>query len=461
MEGTYQVQANSTVSAVVECGGDQVVAHVGLHALGAFADRLGLGDSLSARIPITGERLPLHDRGKVLVQAMLMLTGGGEACADIERLRAQAALFGSVPSDSTLYRTLRSISADTLEGLWEAVAEVRAKVWHRAAATTGTATVVLDIDGSLHQIHSENKQEAAPHYKGGYGFHPMYCFADATGETLAVALRPGNAGANNIADHVALLDAAIAGLPEEIAVGHRLGDDPALVRRAIQVRTDSAGCTDFVSHARARNVGFAVVARSNAAIHGAISRIASDDDYWEPALRQDGEERPGAAVAELTDLVDLSGWPSGTRLIVRREPLHPGAQQSLFPSSMFRYWGHYTDAAGDPVALDVHMRAHAHVEDNIRRLKDSGANRFPFVDFDANRTWLAVVCFADALVRWFQQLCLTGALAIAEPKTLRWGLWHAPARIVRRARRQVVRILDGWPTAEALLEVYQRVALIT
>ena len=461
MEGTYQVQANSTVSAVVECGGDQVVAHVGLHALGAFADRLGLGDSLSARIPITGERLPLHDRGKVLVQAMLMLTGGGEACADIERLRAQAALFGSVPSDSTLYRTFRSIGPDTLDQLWEAMAEVRTKVWRRAAATTGTATVVLDIDGSLHQIHSENKEEAAPNYKGGYGFHPMYCFADTTGETLAVALRPGNAGANNIADHVALLDAAVAGLPEEIAVGHRLGDDPALVRRAIQVRTDSAGCTDFVSHARARNVGFAVVARSNAAIHGAISRIASDDDYWRPALRQDGEERPGAAVAELTDLLDLSGWPSGTRLIVRREPLHPGAQQSLFASSMFRYWGHYTDAAGDPVDLDVHMRAHAHVEDNIRRLKDSGASRFPFVDFDANRTWLAVVCFADALVRWFQQLCLSGALAIAEPKTLRWGLWHTPARIVRRARRQVLRILDGWPCTEALLEVYQRVALIT
>ena len=127
---------NSTLSAVVEGSGKGVVAHVGLHALGAFADRLALGDSLSARIPIAGERLPLHDRGKVLVQAMLMLTGGGEACADIERLRSQGALFGSVPSDSTLYRTFRAISAETLLELWEAVAEVRAKVWRRAAATT-------------------------------------------------------------------------------------------------------------------------------------------------------------------------------------------------------------------------------------------------------------------------------------------------------------------------------------
>jgi hypothetical protein len=446
---------------VVEGGGEQVVAHVGLHALGAFADRLGVGDSLSARIRITGERRPFHDRGKVLCQAMLMLAGGGEACADVEHLRAQGELFGSVPSDSTLYRTFRQLDPATLAGLWEAVATVRTTVWRRSSATTGTAMVVLDIDSSLHQIHSENKQDTAPNYKGGFGFHPIYCFADATGETLAVTLRPGNAGANSIADHVAVLDQAIAQLPDEVAVGHRPGDDPSLVRRGLQVRVDSAGCTDFVWQARARNVGFAVVARSNQAIHAAISRIAHDDDVWSPALRQDGDERPGAAVAELTDLVDLADWPDGTRLIVRREPLHPGAQQSLFPSTMFRYWGHYTDADGDPVELDVHIRAHAHVEDHIHRLKDSGATRFPFVDIDANRAWLAVVCFADALVRWFQLLCLTGTLAVAEPKTLRWRLWHAPARLVRHARRHIVRILDGWPTTDTLLGAYQRIALIT
>jgi hypothetical protein len=455
------VNGNSTTRVVVEGSGEGVVAHVGLHALGRFADRLGLGDALSARVPVLGERLPLHDRGKVLTQAMLMLAGGGEACSDIEKLRAQPMLFGAVPSDSTVYRTFREIDAATLAGLGAAVAEVRAQVWARAAATTGTGTVVLDIDSSLHEIHSENKEETAPHYKGGFGFHPIYCFADQTGETLGVKLRPGNAGANNIADHVAVLDAAIAGLPAEIAAGHGPGDNPSLVRRPVQVRVDSAGCTDFVWQARERNVGFAVVARRNASIHAAISRLSYDDDRWAPAVRQDGDLRPGAAVAELTDLVDLSDMPDGTRLIVRREPLHPGAQQSLFPSVMFRYWGHYTDADGDPVALDVHMRAHAHVEDHIQRLKESGANRFPFVDIDANRAWLAVVCFADALVRWFQLICCTGALARANPKTLRWTFWHAPARLVRRARQQIVRILDGWPTTDAILNAYRRIALLT
>jgi hypothetical protein len=95
------VNGNSALGVKVEAGNEGVVAHVGLHALGAFADRLGLGDALSARIPPAGERLQLHDRVKVLVQAMLMLAGGGEACTDIEYLRAQEQLFGAVPSAST------------------------------------------------------------------------------------------------------------------------------------------------------------------------------------------------------------------------------------------------------------------------------------------------------------------------------------------------------------------------
>ena len=453
------MHATSTTRARVETGGDGVAAHVGLHALGRYADQLGLGAALSAQIVPTGERLPLHDRGKVLVHAMLTLAGGGDACSDVENLRAQPSLFGAVPSDSTLYRTYRQLDAPALARLWDAIASVRAKVWGRV--DTGKP-VVLDIDASLVEVHSEHKDGTAATYKGGFGFHPMFCFADLTGETLAAMLRPGNAAANSIADHLAVLDHAIAQLPAEIAAGHHVGDDPTSVARPVMVRADSAGATrGFVWGCRARNVGFAVVARKNTRIHAAISKVHLDDDRWQPALTQAGDERPGAHVCEVTDLVDLSGWPDGTRLIVRREPLHPGAQQTLFPSLAYRYWGHYTDQAGDPVTLDAHMRAHAHVEDHIGRLKDAGLERFPFIDLDANRARLAIVAFAADLVRWFQLEALDGPLANAEPKTLRWQLWHAPARIVRRARQQIVRILDDWPTADTLTRAYRRIALIT
>ena len=454
------MNGTSTARVRVEAGGDQVVGHVGLHALGAFADHLGLGDALSARIQAIQGRLPLHDRGKVLVHAMLMLAGGGECCADIEHLRIEPELFGEVCSDFTLYRTLRSLDGPTVAAVKEAMAEIRARAWRRLPAAT-RGPVVLDMDASLVEIHSENKEETGPTYKGGFGFHPLLCFADATGETLAGLLRPGNAGANTVADHLQVLDEALAQLPRWIAKGHHPGDRPAEARRTIVVRADSAGCTEgFVRGCRQRNLGFSVVARSNSQIHTAISRVVDDEKSWRPAIRQDGEPRTGASVSEVTELCDLASWPSGTRLIVRREPLHQGAQQSLFPSLEYRYWGFYTDQQGSPVEVDRFMRAHAHVEDHICRLKDSGLLRFPFTSFEANCAWLAVVGFAADLVRWFQLLCLRGGLAIAEPKALRRRLWDAPARIVRSARQTIVRVLRGWPDGDAILTAYQRLAVI-
>jgi len=455
------METTSTLPVVVASGGDQVVGHVGLHALGNFADRLGLGEHLSAHIPIPSERAPLHDRGKVLVHAALMLAGGGESCADIEHLRAQGDLFGHVASDSTVFRTFHEITPTTRASIAAALAEVRSKVWCRSAATTGTHPVYLDIDASLIQIHSENKEETGPNYKGGFGFHPLLCFADCTGEALAGMLRPGNAGSNTVADHVVVLDDALAQLPAEIAVGHRVGDDPSLVRRTIVMRADSAGCTeDFVAACRARNVGFSVVCRSNHQIHSAIFDTLGFEELWHQAIKQNGEDRQGAAVIELTELVNLSGWPQGTRLIVRREPLHPGVQHSLFPSLDYRYWGFYTDQDGDPSELDRIMRAHAHVEQNISRLKDSGLLSFPFTDIEANRNWMATVLMAADLLRWFQLLCLDGHWAKARPKALRWGFLHAPGRLVRSARRQIVRILDGWPSAEAIIGAYGKIATL-
>lgn len=462
-EGTSEMQGTSTRHAIVESGGDQVVTHVGLHALGSLADRLGLGDTLSARIPVHSARPPIHDRGKVLVQTMLMLAGGGECCSDIEYLRADGGLFTDVCSDSTLYRTFtEDLGAETLVSVQEGFAEVRAKVWKKLKLTKGTNPVVLDIDATLTDVHSENKEGTGPNYKGGYGFHDMGCWADATGETLSMLSRPGHAGANDAEDHLFVLDAAIGQLPAEIAAGHKDDSLPEEVRRRIVVRADSAGATkDFVWGCFDRHVGFSVSARTNAQVHGAIVAITGEGTHWKGARRQDGRRRKGAAVCEVSDLIDLSAWPSGTRLIIRRQPLHQGTQQSLFPDLEYRYVGFYTDQKGSPVALDVFHRAHARVEDHIERLKVSGLCRMPFSALEPNRAWLAAVCMAADLVRWFQLLCLSGTLADAEPKALRWRIWHAPARLVRSGRRHIVRILDGWPDADVLLRAYERVIALS
>jgi hypothetical protein len=463
------MNANSTRNVVVEAGGDQVVGHVGLHALGAFADRLGVGVTLSGAVGWQGPGTPAHDRGRVLVQTMLMLAGGGESCADIEALGSQPRLFGGVCSDSTVYRTFtETLDVGAVERATDAIAGIRSRVWTRIPDLAGQDPVILDIDGSLVEIHSENKEGAAPNYKRGYGFHPMFCFADATGETLSARLRPGNAAPNNTADLLSVIDEGVGQLPAEIADGHRPGDHVELASRQVLVRSDSAGENSFAAGCRERNLGFQAVARSKQAVSAAISVANEDSERWSPALNQDGspvevddDGGPISEVCEVTDLADLSMWPTGTRLIIRREPLHPGAQQTLFDHLEYRFWGHYTDQEGTPADLDRQMRAHAHVEDHIQRLKDSGLERFPFTSFEANQAWLQVVCWASDLVVWFQHLCLTGDLAKARPKRLRWQLWHTPARIIHSARRDILRILDGWPTTRDLLAAHQTIAGFT
>ena len=210
-----------------------------------------------------------------------------------------------------------------------------------------------------------------------------------------------------------------------------------------------------------RNVTFYVTARQNAQVMAAVSDAVGLEGVWDPALSQDGELREGTSVCELTSLICDPKLPSGTRLIVRREPLHPGAQRSLFPSLEFRYWGFYTDAEGTPAELDATMRAHAHVEQHIARLKDSGLCRFPFTSFSANANWMMTVAIAADLLRWFQLLCMDGTWVSARPKALRWGVLHIPGRLVTTGRRRVVRVIDGWPGTGTVLGAYRRIAALT
>lgn len=281
------MKSNSAMTVMVEAGGDQVVGNVGLHALGLFGDRLGVGDVLSRAVGYEGPGIPVHDRGRVLVQTMLMLAGGGESCADIEALASQGRLFGVVCSDSTLYRTFtKTLSPEAVQRAVGAVARIRHTVWDRLpAVTAGEGPMVWDVDASLVEIHSENKEGTAANYKHGFGFHPIFCFADATGETLSARLRPGNAAANNTSDLLEVVDEAVGQLPEEMAAGHIPGEDQGLVSQRIVVRSDSAGGQAFTRGCRNRNLGFQVVARRNVAVSGAVAGVLN-------ALCEVSDQRP-------------------------------------------------------------------------------------------------------------------------------------------------------------------------
>ena len=430
-------------------GGERVAWGAGLFALGGFADRAGLTAALSEAVPRRGERARAHDRGKVLVHGLLMLAGGGEACSDIEHLRAQRELFGDVASDTTLWRVVTGLGPGGGPALLGAAGSVRERLW--ADADRG-GPLVIDIDSTLVEVHSENKTGAAAHFKRGYGFGPMIC-STADGEPLWAKLRPGSATANDIADRLEVLDAAVGVLPPADAAGHRCGDDESLAQRPLVVRIDAAGCSPRLARSlRKRNIGYAVSARKTPDVEAAVRSALWDPGRWHDAPQRPKRRKPERAqVADLTDLADLAGWPEGTRLVVRREPRHPGAQRSLFPSDHYRYWGFPADQPGHPAALDRLMRSHADVEDAVARLNHSGLARMPFADWHANSAWTALCAVGLMLVKWFQDHCGDGPLRRAAPKRLRWTLWHLPALVCRTARRTLLRLNEQHPGARALL----------
>ncbi|MCY3559565.1 MAG: transposase [bacterium] len=314
----------------------------------------------------------------------------------MEYLRAQRELFGDAASDSTLYRAIRGLGAGGGEALSASTVAVRERLW---AGAERAEPLVVDIDSTPVEVHSENKQGAAPDDKGGYGFRPMVCSA-AGGEPLWVKQRPGNAAANSISDHLEVLDAAVAVLPRADAAGRRGGGGGDLVRRPLVARADAAGrSTRIARGCRDRNVGYCVSARAAAGVRAAVGAASSDPDRRQDAERGTGRRRSRAQAADLTGTADLSGRPEGTRLVARREPLRPGAQRSLFDSDHRRYWGFCTDQSGEPARPDRLMRSHADAADAVRRLKGSGLARMPFTDWDANAAWAALCMIGLALVK--------------------------------------------------------------
>jgi hypothetical protein len=438
----------------VTTGDRQIASHVGLHLLGEIAERTGLAFEYSAAVPFAGQRAPVHDRGRLLSQVAVMLAGGGICVSDMAALRDQPSLFGEVASDATIWRTFQDIDEAVLDGLRRARAEARAGVW---AATDAPEVTILDVDAALVEIHSENKERATSHYKRGYGFHPMFCFADHSGEALAGILRPGNATSNSGADQLAVVDAAVASLPETRRTGHTEGDDPAGVAHPMVVRADSAGAVRaFVHGLVARNIEFSVYGRVNDTISAAVAAVP--ESAWRKAVRADGSERHTGEVAELD--VELDDWPPGTRAICRREEPHQGAQLRLWDINGYRHQVTLTNSAGDPLQLELRQRLHARVEDWIRALRDTGLDRMPFTKFAANQAWLELVLTGADLLAWARLVCLDGDLARAEPKTLRYRLLHTAGRIIHTGRQVILRLPVHWRWAADLALAYQRLDLL-
>jgi hypothetical protein len=430
------------VTVDVAADGDGLVSRAGTAVLAQVADKVGLSRALSARLAVLKQRRRGHDPGRVIRDLAVMLADGGECVSDLGAVRDQQALFGPVASDSTAFRVVDGIAERQLLGeLRAAHARARERFWKLHGAPE---RLTIDLDATLITAHSE-KAQAAGNYKGGFGFFPLMAYADETREALGAVLRPGNAGANTAADHKAVLDLALGQIPA-----------PYIEQIEILVRADAAGAThELADHCREGNMRFSFGYELTEAVRAAI--LAIPTDAWLPALDQDGSVRENGEVVEITDSVDLSSWPERSRLIVRRERPHPGAQLSFTDHDGYRFQAILTDQDDEDIAIiERRHRQRARIEDRIRDDKDTGLAKFPFKEFALNEVWLEIVLLAHDLIIWTQALLLDGELARAEPKRLRYRLLHVAGRLAFSGRRAKLHLQRTWPWAAELVAAFEK-----
>ena len=422
----------------VRADGMGLCSRAGTALLALAADRVGLTAGLCDALVDTRERRGGHDPGRVFCDLAVMLADGGRCVSDLAALAGQESLFGDVASVATARRVVQSIGESELARIRSARARARARAWGAGAKPE---QVILDFDATPIQVHSE-KEQATGHYKGGFGFNPLIVTCGR--EILAGILRPGNAGANNAGDHLALLDLALEQLPQNALDGE------------ILARSDSAGAShDLADACRECAIRFSLGYPLTEPVRAAL--LALPESAWRPAIDQDGEPRDGAWVTELTGKLNLSDWPQGTRLICRRERSHPGAQLSFSDLDGHRFQCFLTDQA-DPniAALEALHRQHAVVEDRVKTLKATGASHLPFHSFQANAAWFELALIAHDVMVWTQELCLAGKHQICEPKRLRYRILHVAGQITRHARRHTLHLPADWPWANALLHAFER-----
>jgi hypothetical protein len=450
------VKRNAVPGLVLDPFREWLISSAGALLTRQTARATGLDRALSvAMAPWRGER-SVHDPGKVLLDLATTVALGGDCLADVAAVRAQPGLFGAVASDPTVSRLFATLAADVdtaVTAIRSAHAAARVGSWARRRPLAGTpgrragGQVIIDIDATLVTAHSD-KEHAEPTHKRGFGFAPMCAFVDhgehGTGETLALDLRPGRASPWNIADHIGILDQALAQLPE--------GE-----RGQVLVRADTgASSKAFLRHVSDLGLEYSIGFAAHEFVKTAVEAIPIQ--AWRPAIDGDGQPRDGAQVAELTAWMPATtrtgtdaDWPPGMRVIARRERPHPGAQLRLTDHDGWRITCFATNTprtAGWRLAdLEVRHRQRARAEDRIRGLKDTGMRNLPFHDYAKNRLWLEIIALAADLLAWTQTLAWTHDEPARrwEPKKLRFRILTVAGRIIRSGRRRRIRLPHDWP----------------
>ena len=459
----------------VAADGTGLVGHAGAVLLRKAADQTGLTAQMSAALRKKGAS-PLLDRGIVLVSLAAAIALGATSMSDIALLAHLAPVLGDAPSGPTVRRALDLAgTAATLDKIARARARARAHAWKliegtpagfpwlEIAGKTLTGWLVIDMDATL-VTASSDKEGAAPTWKKGYGFHPLGAWLANTRECLAMLLRPGNAGSNTFTDHKEVLAAALRQVP-------------ARFRGKILVRVDGAGAShDLIGHLLSlssprKTMLFTCGWTIMDADEDAIRQVPAA--AWSPGTAQDGSAEDDKDVAEITGLMSRAGnWPGGLRWIARRVKPSRRHLRNLTDYEKATGWKYSitctnipdSGIAGVPGShhaqyIDTVHREHAVVETGgVRAAKAMGLRNLPSKTWQVNAGWVIAANIAADLAAWTRLLgCHDDEqLRDADPDTLRYRIWHIPARLARHARQRTLAISPDWPWTEASLTCWHR-----
>jgi Transposase DDE domain group 1 len=463
----------------VTADGTGLVGHAGAVLLRKAADQTGLTAQMSAALRKKGSS-PLLDRGVVLVSLAAAIALGATSMSDIALLAHLAPVLGDAPSGPTVRRALDLAgTAATLDKIARARARARAHAWKliegtpagfpwlEIAGKTLAGWLVIDMDATL-VTASSDKEGAAPTWKKGYGFHPLGAWLANTRECLAMLLRPGNAGSNTFTDHKEVLAAALRQVP-------------ARFRGKILVRVDGAGAShDLIGHLLSlssprKTMLFTCGWTIMDADEDAIRQVPAA--AWSPGTAQDGSAEDDKDVAEITGLMSRAGnWPGGLRWIARRVKPSRRHLRNLTDYEKATGWKYSitctnipdSGIAGVPGShhaqyIDTVHREHAVVETGgVRAAKAMGLRNLPSKNWQVNVGWIIAANIAADLTAWTRLLgCHDDEqLRDADPDTLRYRIWHIPARLARHARQRTLAISPDWPWQEAFLTCWQRLCAL-
>jgi hypothetical protein len=441
--------------------------YAGLAVSGELARRLRLAELIDAELAVERRARAVKVRrrglspGELVVSLAECQLVGGSFFDHLEDVRADRAGAGlravaGTPSAPAALQNAKRFRRCHVQRIERALARAAQRLDHALGRDPGEA-VTIDLDATQVTVYGARKQGAARSRHGSMSYAPHVAFWAQRGRALTSELVAGNREKLSGGECATIATRAIGLLPD--------GYGP------VTMRIDSAYyAIELLARLRKENARFTVSVPRNQAMWKALGQIP--ESAWTDAVQM-----PGAQVAETT--YTPAGWRrEPLRLIVRRVPfsaqkiadgsLTARRRKTIHPeqlalaldgqvASVFGYSFILTDIPADErPAQDVeHFHRHrAQIEERLKDTKLGQALRhLPSGDQNANRVWLTCALLALNLTALCCDLCPAAGASGKAPDhaplrrtahTLRRILFNIPARIIRSARRTILRLPEGF-----------------